>query len=384
MPLTPIHLDIDLSNLVPTLDVAASDIVTHQRDSLIQRKELAQKTKDFRKLDDAGKLGEVKGLLKCGSPFLKWRGSVLIIVFYPAYQSFIDLLTNHTKSTSSAFLQVYSSLSEAPDPYPLLEASVESLVLSEDTLPKIKDENQHLQESVTSLTTQLEDTEKRLESERTVRKVLEDSQEAKAKESEASWAAVMEEKKDNWESKERALEEKVDNQERLLKELKASYEVSQRLGTVQDDDSEGSRGFATVAELEMVNSDLERTSSRLAEVEARNEQLRLELAQTTSQSHASQLALPVEDDPAYLRMQSENASLLRRIDAARISKQSEGRNWEEKMRSLEREVSQLQADRDNLRRKIQKWNDYEDVKRELDMLKVENFLTRLPRTSADG
>ena len=30
----------------------------------MQRKELAQKTKDFRKLDDATKLTEIKGLLK--------------------------------------------------------------------------------------------------------------------------------------------------------------------------------------------------------------------------------------------------------------------------------------------------------------------------------
>jgi homeobox protein cut-like len=56
--------DIDLTNLIPTLDNAASELVTHQRDSLVQRKDLAQKTKDFRKLDDANKLNEVKGLLK--------------------------------------------------------------------------------------------------------------------------------------------------------------------------------------------------------------------------------------------------------------------------------------------------------------------------------
>jgi homeobox protein cut-like len=30
----------------------------------VQRKDLAQKTKDFRKLDDATKLTEIKGLLK--------------------------------------------------------------------------------------------------------------------------------------------------------------------------------------------------------------------------------------------------------------------------------------------------------------------------------
>lgn len=53
-----------MTALIPNLDAAASDLVAHQRDSLVQRKDLAQKTKDFRKLDDASKLNEVKGLLK--------------------------------------------------------------------------------------------------------------------------------------------------------------------------------------------------------------------------------------------------------------------------------------------------------------------------------
>jgi hypothetical protein len=50
--------------MIPTLDNTASEIVQYQRDSTVQRKDLAQKTKDFRKLDDAAKLGEIKGLLK--------------------------------------------------------------------------------------------------------------------------------------------------------------------------------------------------------------------------------------------------------------------------------------------------------------------------------
>ena len=57
--------DIDLTTLIPQLDTVASDVVTHQRDSLTQRKDLAQKTKDFRKLDDESKLNDIKGLLKC-------------------------------------------------------------------------------------------------------------------------------------------------------------------------------------------------------------------------------------------------------------------------------------------------------------------------------
>ncbi|TGO40796.1 hypothetical protein BHYA_0031g00180 [Botrytis hyacinthi] len=343
---------IDLTSMIPSLDNTASEIVQYQRDSTVQRKELAQKTKDFRKLDDTNKLSEIKGLLK-------------------AYQTFIDLLTNHSKSTNSAFLQVYSSLSEAPDPYPLLEASVDSLLLSEDTLPKITQENEHLQKSVSRLTSQLEDTESRLETERTARKNLEEGLEAKVKDVETSWAAVLEEKKDNWEAKEKSLEEKVENQERLLNEIKASYEVNQRLGQSENAE-DGSRGHVTSAELEMVTSDLERTSVRLAEVEARNEQLRIELAQSASQV-PSQPALALEDEPAYMRLRSENSSLLRKLDAARVERDAKKRDLDTKLRSLEREIGMLKEDRDSLKTKVQKWSDYEDVKQELEVLKSIEF-----------
>ena len=55
---------INLSDLVPQLDTTAAEIVANQRDALVERKEVAQKTKDFRKLDDASKLSEYKSLLK--------------------------------------------------------------------------------------------------------------------------------------------------------------------------------------------------------------------------------------------------------------------------------------------------------------------------------
>jgi homeobox protein cut-like len=59
-----VHVGIDLTHNIPKLDSTASEIISHQRDALVQRKDLAQKTKDFRKLDDASKLGEYKSLLK--------------------------------------------------------------------------------------------------------------------------------------------------------------------------------------------------------------------------------------------------------------------------------------------------------------------------------
>lgn len=247
------------------------------------------------------------------------------------------------------------------------------MLVSEDTLPKLTEENQHLQKNITSLTSQLEETESRLQSESTTRKQLEGNLEGKVKEVESSWAAVLEEKKDNWEAKEKALEEKVENQERLLTEIKASYEVNQRLKGSEDAESEGNRGHVTSAELEMVNSDLERTSARLAEVEARNEQLRLELAQ--SKSHVQTQGPAPEDDPAYIRVRSENSSLIRKLDSARVEKGAYKRDIDTRLRSLEREAGLLKDERDALKAKVQKWSDYEDVKQELEVLKSIEFAT---------
>ncbi|KAL8397048.1 hypothetical protein RB594_003951 [Gaeumannomyces avenae] len=351
--------NLDFSTLVSNLDNTASEIVTYQRDSTVQRKDLAQKTKDFRKLDDATKLTEIKGLLK-------------------AYQTFIDLLTNHSKSINSSFIHAYNALSDAPDPYPLLEASVDSMLLSEDTLPKLTEENEHLQKTVAKLTTQLDDTEARLQTERAARKELEESLETRVRDVETTWIAVVDEKKDNWAAKEKALEDKLEHQERLLSGIRATEEVNERLGKTAGDGDESQRAHVMSAELEMVNSDLERTSARLAEVEARNEQLRLDLAQAKSQvgsQSAASVAQQLEDDPGYMRMRSENSSLIRKLDAARVEKTALKRDLDARLRGLEREVAGLKEERENLRAKVKKWSDYDDVKQELEVLKSIEFAT---------
>ena len=284
---------------------------------------------------------------------------------------FIDLLTNHGKTTSSAFLQIYSSISEAPDPYPLLEASVDALLLSEDTLPKLMSENEHLQKSISNLTQQLDDSDRQLEEQRAARKTLEESRDSKIKEVETSWKAVVEEKKDNWEAKERSLEEKIESQERLLNELKASYEVSQRLGQGGENENEARHNSASAAELEIVSSDLDRTSQRLAEVEARNEQLRVELAEASSSTQQKSTA---DDDPNNARLRSENSALLRKLDNIRIEKDSETRKRETRIFTLEKNAQMLERDREGLRERVQSWRDYDEIKQELEIFKVCSIL----------
>jgi homeobox protein cut-like len=233
----------------------------------------------------------------------------------------------------------------------------------------VQEENQQLHKSITKLTAQLEETERRLEGERSARQTLEDSKDEKIKSVESSWSAVLAEKKDNWEAKEKSLEEKVENQDRLLKELKASYEVSQRLNAGEDAGAENTHSGATAAELEIVSSELDRANHRLAEVEARNEQLRVELAQSASSAGTSK-AVSVEDDPAFLRLRSENSSLLRKLESGRFEKDAEKRKIDGSLRSLEREIGTLKKDRDSLREKLYQWADYDNVKQELEVLKV--------------
>ncbi|RMD43033.1 hypothetical protein DV735_g2134, partial [Chaetothyriales sp. CBS 134920] len=279
---------VNLSGLIAQLDATASEIVANQRDAVVERKELAQKTKDFRKLDDDSKLHELES------------------------------------------------------------------------------ENEALKKRVGRLTSQLEETEKKLQDESKARREAESLSGEQLREVEAKWTKVLEEKQSNWEAKETALEEKVENQDRLLKDLKASYEVAERLNQSSEAASEGLLSKAVAAELEMLNTEFEKTSTRLAEVEARNEQLRVELARATSQSASGQDA---ELEAEVLALQSENSSLLRKIETSRFEKDADKGEWEAKLKQAERLKTQLAAEADDLRSKVQKWADYDELKRELEVLR---------------
>lgn len=241
---------------------------------------------------------------------------------------------------------------------------MDALLTTEDTLPKLSTENEHLQKQIANLTEQLDMRDRELDKERSAKVTSEESRDAKIQEVELSWKAVLEEKKDNWEAREKGLTDKIESQERLLTELKASYEVSQRLRN--DGSDEVAHNSASVAELEIVSSDLDRTSQRLAEVEARNEQLRIELAQASSNTRQ---AAP-EEDPNNARLRSENSALLRKLENARLEKDTEARKIETRIRALEKDVLNLERDRESLRTKVQSWRDYDEIKQELEIFKV--------------
>ncbi|KAF3913139.1 hypothetical protein AA313_de0202838 [Arthrobotrys entomopaga] len=348
---------IDLSSLQKQLDTEASEIITNQRDDLVERKEVAQKTKDFRKLSDADKLTEYKVLLK-------------------AYQQFIDHISNHRKSTESLFLNVYNHLSEAPDPYPLLEATIDSLVQSED-VSRLTAENNSLRTTVARLTTQTQNLESRIDEIKRESSRKDNESNRALEKAEEGFQAVLEERTANWEAKERSLLDKIEHQERVIKEQKASYEASLRMGKVAEGDAEDVGG-ASLAELEIVSSDLERTTMRLTEMEHRNEQLRSQLAQAlaTQNNSGGKSQKEQEDlDEQLQRLESVNSNLLKKMDTLKVEHENQLRDHEKRERQLEREIDMIKKERTVLKEKVKAWSDYDEVKRELEVLKTIEFST---------
>ena len=272
-------------------------------------------------------------------------------------------------------MNLYSTLSEAPDPYPLLEATIDSLVNFSEMQNMTKD-NSSLHATVSRLSNQISNLEASLSAKNKELERKEAEKEEEAKRVEEVWRGVLDEKTRNWESKEKALSEKLEHQEGVLKEMKASYEVAQKMGTMGGD-GEDFLGKERSAELEIVTRDLERTTLRLAEVEGRNEELRLkfEQAATENAGQNSQPQTLPEDDPAILRLQSENGSLLRRIDSTKGDLETTRREHERKIRTLTRQLQDLEKDKETLKAKVSRTSDYEDVRRELEILKSIEFST---------
>ncbi|OUM68045.1 hypothetical protein PIROE2DRAFT_23437, partial [Piromyces sp. E2] len=92
---------INLVELQKTLDEQGLKIINNQKESLASRKQLAEQTRDFKKLSNDEKLIKFKTLLK-------------------AYQNEIDNITKRSKVSETAFLNVYKLLLEAPDPSVLI------------------------------------------------------------------------------------------------------------------------------------------------------------------------------------------------------------------------------------------------------------------------
>ncbi|KAI0789119.1 CASP C terminal-domain-containing protein [Abortiporus biennis] len=346
--------DINLSELQKTLDLQGIELVENQKESVVGRKALADRTKDFKKIPDDEKLNAFKGLLK-------------------AYQTEIDSLTKRSKSAENAFLNVYKVLAEAPDPYPLLEAAVDQTVKVaeavelEGELQRVREENAELRKRLNE-TSSLESAKKKAEAraEQLEQKLI--SEKVVQKENELN--ATYDEKMRNYEAREQDLQSQLALTKNQLRQLRTSNETNQAklLDQTQKQDQEV---VAKLGELDMMVADLERANSRVVTVERRNELLRAEIEAMKSGNESGHRHQDLEDKITELESETDRLSqalesqksLTAEVQTA-LSKKAE-----ETSRELQTKTSEIEL----LKTKLKQYNDYDEIKRELEIMKYVEF-----------
>ncbi|KAH9839474.1 CASP C terminal-domain-containing protein, partial [Rhodofomes roseus] len=349
--------DINLSELQKTLDAQGIELVENQKESVVGRKGLADRTKDFKKIPDEEKLNAFKGLLK-------------------SYQTEIDSLTKRSKTAENAFLNVYKVLAEAPDPYPLLEAAVDQTVKVaearelETDLQRMRDENVELRKRLNeaaSLEAAKRKADMRVEQ---LEQKMEEMIQDKVTQKENELNATYDEKMRNYEEREQDLQRQLALTKSQLRDLRTSNESNQAklFDHTQRQDQEV---VAKLAELDMVVADLEQANSRVATVERRNELLRAEIEAIKSGSeHADRIK---EFEAKVTELESETDQLSRALDAQKLATADAKATVTKKAEESARELQKKSAEIDQLRAKLKQYNDYDEVKRELEIMKYVEF-----------
>ncbi|CAD6579741.1 MAG: hypothetical protein CYPHOPRED_000996 [Cyphobasidiales sp. Tagirdzhanova-0007] len=349
--------DIDLTRLQKTLDSQGLEIIDNQKENMVGRKKLAEQTREFKKVSDEEKLGMFKTLLK-------------------AYQTEIDHLTRRGKVAENGFLNVYKLLAEAPDPFPLLDAAVDQTARASEA-KLLESEVSRLKEESASLKKELIEAQG-VEKERKKIQDKHDKLEIKMEEllnervasKEAELNATYDERLRNYEDRERDLQKQVTLVRTQLRDLRTSNESTQAKlldqGSRQDQEVE-----ARLQEMDLITADLERANSRVAEVERRNEKLRAEIEAVRSGSESTERIRNL--DSQISEMQAEASHLLRSLELQKEDSKRQSENARKKQEELAANSEIWRTELDSLRAKARQYTDYDEIKRELEIMKYIEF-----------
>ncbi|CAI7194920.1 ATV_collapsed_G0031880.mRNA.1.CDS.1 [Saccharomyces cerevisiae] len=326
----------DLTNLQRELDADVIEIKDKETLSLNSRKSLATETKKFKKLEPEEKLNNVNKIIK-------------------QYQREIDNLTQRSKFSEKVLFDVYEKLSEAPDPQPLLQSSLEKLGKIDDS-KELKEKISYLEDKLAKYA-DYETLKSRLT--------------AKTQEINSTW----EEKGRNWKEREADLLKQLTNVQEQNKALEAKISKNIDIegnGNEDGDQENNQKEVSTrIAEYNLVTQELETTQARIYQLEKRNEELSGALAKATSEAeketelHAKELKLN--------QLESENALLSASYEQERKSTSHAINELKEQLNSIVAESESYKSELETVRRKLNNYSDYNKIKEELSALKKIEF-----------
>ncbi|XP_055861465.1 homeobox protein cut-like 1 isoform X2 [Biomphalaria glabrata] len=365
----------DLQELQRELDTTATDLANRQDESEGSRKRLVEQSRDFKK-------NTPEDIRKVVAPLLK------------SFQVEIDSLSKRSKAAEAAFLSVYKKLIDLPDPVSVLEHA-QTLQKKAQKVQDLEIENKQLRETLEEYNHEFAEVKNQEVTIKQLKEKLKEHEErieataqSRAKEKERELQRVFAEKERSLQETQLSVAKKLGEAEQQITSLHAALESAQsELFEVKAKYDEATT--AKSDEMEMVMADLDRANERAANAERQVERLRLQLSQVTES-----LSLQAEGSKGHLSLTSEQvmdnlkrstqemelaakekeiAQLVEDVQRLQASLNKLRESTSEQVERLEKELSSKNMAFRALEEKLRSQEDYEEVKRELRVLKSIEF-----------
>ncbi|KAM9853209.1 cut-like homeobox 1b [Aulostomus maculatus] len=364
----------DLQQLQKELDATATQLANRQDESEQSRKKLIDLSREFKK-------NTPEDLRKQVAPLLK------------SFQGEIDALSKRSKEAEAAFLNVYKKIIDVPDPVPVLELA-QQLQLKLQRMHDIETENTKLRETLEDYNKEFAEVKNQEVTIKALKEKIREYEQSLKNQAENLAQEKQLQLHNDYAEKERKLQESQESMSSRLEEaehkaqsLQTALETTQAelfdLKTKYDEES-----TAKADEIEMVMTDLERANQRAEAAQREAESLR---EQMSLSNQSQQLGSPAKADPdmeqavevapnlsleAELRAKErETAQLVEDVQRLQASLTKLRETTSSQITQLEEQLSSKTAVLKELEEKLQKQADYEEVKKELSILKSMEFGT---------
>ncbi|XP_072325218.1 homeobox protein cut-like 1 isoform X4 [Scyliorhinus torazame] len=363
----------DLQLLQRELDATATVLANRQDESEQSRKRLIDESREFKK-------NTPEDLRKLVAPLLK------------SFQAEIDALSKRSKEAEAAFLNVYKRLIDVPDPVPALDLG-QQLQLKVQRMHDIETENQKLRETLEEYNKEFAEVKNQEVTIKALKEKIKEYEQTLSSKAE-SLALEKEQKLQNdFTEKERKLQEtqtslasKFEEADHKVQVLQTALESTQTelfdLKAKYDEES-----TAKADEIEIIMTDLERANQRAEVVQREAETLREQLS---SANKSLQLATQIQKAPDVeqaievltrssleVELAAKDREIMQLVEdvqrlQANLTKLRE--TSASQVSRLEQQLSAKSSTLKQLEEKLKGQSDYEEVKKELSILKSMEFV----------
>ncbi|XP_063258535.1 homeobox protein cut-like 1 isoform X9 [Prinia subflava] len=362
----------DLQQLQRELDTTATILANRQDESEQSRKKLIEQSREFKK-------NTPEDLRKQVAPLLK------------SFQGEIDALGKRSKEAEAAFLNVYKRLIDVPDPVPALDLG-QQLQLKVQRMHDIETENQKLRETLEEYNKEFAEVKNQEVTIKALREKIREYEQTLKNQAENIALEKEQKLQNDFAEKERKLQEtqmstasKLEEAEHKVQALQTALEKTRTelfdLKTKYDEET-----TAKADEIEMIMTDLERANQRAEVAQREAETLREQLS---SANKSLQLATQIQKAPdveqaievltrsslevELAAKEREIAQLVEDVQRLQGSLTKLRENSSSQISQLEQQLTAKNSTLKQLEEKLKGQADYEEVKKELNILKSMEF-----------